>query len=153
MLEAPLHATDVDSLARIEDLLHDEMFDFARLTFDAEAHVVIIPVRRQLHSGPERLVEEGWFVKTYEKDWIGGLLTLRGVRSWEAGQDQRIGTYSLFSLQYVNGGLEIAACEVMVLRFYVDGINVEYAETGVVGKAHIKRGPFGGMGLSSKVYG
>ena len=152
MLQTPLHANDAASLARIEDILHDEMFDFNQLSFDPDAHVVVIPVRRQLHSGPERLIHDGWLVRTYEKDWIGGHLTLRKVRSWKAQKDQHFGVYSFCTFRYAKGILKIAACEALVLRFELDGIDLEYAETGVAGKAHVKRGPLGLLGLSNKVY-
>ena len=128
------------------------MFDFDQLSFDPDAHVVVIPVRRQLHSGPERLIDDVRFVRTYEKDWIRGLLTLRKVRSWKAQKDQHFGVYSFCTFGYAKGILKIAACEALVLRFELDAIDLDYAETCVASKAHVTRGPFGLLGLSNKVY-
>jgi len=56
LLESSLRATDEAGLARVDSLLHDETFDLSGIEHDVAAKTLTIPVRRQFHGGPERIM-------------------------------------------------------------------------------------------------
>lgn len=151
-LKEPLHAIDTGTLELVDGLLHDESFDLEEIAFDQEAHIVTIPVRRMFHSGPERLIKAGFFSKTYEKDWMRSMVTLRKVLSWDVWNDQGINTYDFHSWRYKKETIEVESLAGMVLKFVVESIDVEIKDIGFKGKARIKRGWRGIESFSGKVY-
>ncbi|MFO8011721.1 MAG: hypothetical protein R6X20_00305 [Phycisphaerae bacterium] len=152
LLKEPVRITGEGGLVLLNSLLHDEMFDLEEIRFDEAAHTVTMPVRRQFHSGSERLIRSGLLSKTYEKDWMRSVVTLRRVRSWEVLHDQGINSYSFNVWRLANGVLEVQCCESLLLRFEVDSLDVEVEDTGFKGKARIKRGPMGIESSTGRVY-
>ena len=152
LLKEPVRITSEDGIGLINSILHDEVFDLGQIRFDEGAHIVTIPVRRRFHAGAEHLIRTGLLFKTYEKDWMRSVVTLRRVRSWEVLHDQGINSYSFNVWRLANGVLEVQCCESLLLRFEVDGLDVEIADKGFEGKARIKRGPMGIESSTGRVY-
>ena len=138
LVNAPFHITGVDVLLQLNEFFHDECFDSEALHFDEEAGLVTLPVRRLFHSGPMRLIKRGWFSKTYEKDWMHSLVKIRNVRSWEVLGDQGINTYTFDTWSYRDALIEVVCSQRLILRFQVEGLDIEVSDTGFRGKGHIK---------------
>lgn len=152
LLTTPIRATDPDALNIISGLLHDEYFDLDGVRFDRDAEAAEIPVRRQFHSGPERLIKKGLVFNIYEKEWMRSLVTIRTVRSWEALKDQGIGSYSFCTWHFSEGIIEVKCNEALVLKFHVDDLDVNVANVGFQGKARIKRGPWGMDSFTGRIH-
>ncbi len=151
-LTSPMRLTNAADLHLVNELLHDEVFELDTIKFCQATHTVTVPVRRRFHSGPERLIVVGHFSKTYEKDWMHSVVTIRRVRAWKTVRDQGINSYMFESLRYEKDIIEIKSCEVMVLKLAVDDLDVTVADIGLKGKAQIKRGPLGIERFSGRVY-
>ena len=153
LLKLPLRATDEAGLARVDSLLHDETLDLNGLAHNVAAQTVTLPVRRQFHGGPERIIESGPVWKTYEKDWMQSLVTIRHVRMWKPKNDQGINSYSFCSWRLAEGTLVIECNEALVLTFEIGAVDVQVEDIGFKGKAKIGRGPMGTETSSCTVYG
>lgn len=143
LLESPLKATDEAGLARIDSLLHDETLELDGIEHSTATQTITIPVRRQFHGGPERVVDSGLASKTFEKDWMRSRVTIRHARSWKSEHDQGINSYSFCSWQLSRGTLVIECNEALVLTFEIDAVDVQVEDIGFKGKARIRRGPMG----------
>lgn len=143
ILESPLRATDEAGLAQVEDLLHDETLDLDGIEHNVATQSVTIPVRRQFHGAPERIIDSGLFWKTYEKEWMRSRVTIGCVRSWKPEHDQGINSYTFCSWRFSEGHMVIECNEALVLSFEIERIDVEVEDLGFKGKARIKRGPMG----------
>lgn len=138
LLSKPIAFTNRDDLRHLNELFHDETFDLDALRFDNEARLVSLPVRRLFHSGPMRLIKRGWLSTTHEKDWMHSLVQIRNVTSWESLEDQGINSYTFDTWSYTDGLIEVTSCERLILRFRVQGLDIEVSDIGFRGKGRIK---------------
>jgi len=152
ILKSPLRATDAETMELVESLLHDETFELDEVVDDRANGVVVIPVRRQFHDGPERVLKSGCAWTVYEKDWMRSELIIRRVESWRVEEDQGINTYTFCSWRVAARRLVAECNEVMKLIFEAGGIDVELRDLGFRGKARVKRGPLGVQLLSGEIY-
>jgi hypothetical protein len=138
LFSQPTTFTSKDDLEQLSELLHDETFDLDALRFDNEARLVSLPVRRLFHSGPMHRIKRGWFSKTYEKDWMHSLVKIRNVKSWEVLGDQGINTYTFDTWSYRDALIELVCSQRLILRFQVQGLDIEVSDIGFRGRGRIK---------------
>jgi hypothetical protein len=152
LLRSPLHVITEAELSGLDDLLHDETFDLDGIEHNSTTQTLTIPVRRQFHGGPERIIEDGPLWKTYQKDWMRSLVTIRHVRSWQFEHDQGINSYSFCSWGVSDSVMIIECNEALILTVSIDAIDVRVEDIGFKGKARIRRGPMGTETSSSEVH-
>ena len=143
LLTSPVRVTNEAGVGRIDGLLHDEIFELDGIEHKVATQTLTIPVRRQFHGGPERIVDSGLVWKTYEKEWMLSRLTIRNVRSWKAEHDQAINSYSFCTWRVSTEQVVIECNEALVLTIDINGVDIELEDLGFKGKARIKRGPMG----------
>ena len=136
--------TDAAGLSELTGFLHDEAFEVAEVTFDSKLEVVIIPLRRIFHGGPERVVGKTLFCRKREVEVLRALILIKHVKDAKTIDTEKIGAYTFVEVAFEAAASQLIfkACPNLELKFTVSSLEIEYEEIQFAGKAVITEGLF-----------
>lgn len=129
-LDEPLRIIAAQDIHLINALLHDESAEIDDMNFDCEKRVLNIPVRRQIHSSDEVLIQSSKGSSVFAAYWTETNVIVRHVESYELQKDQGLMCYTFNNWAYSKNLLTIVFNESLVINIKVENLDIKIQDIG-----------------------